>query len=181
MPLGSPRPATSSLHARTAQDLHAVPRVLGLVELRHHGRDHAVHDAVGRFEHGHVEPRFAAGGGHLEADVAAADDDRAPPGAQLGAQPVDVRRRAQVVHAGQFGAGHRQQARLAAGGQQQLVVFDVRPVGDLHALRRAIEAHGREPQPQVDGVLGVVGGVADQQPIAHPACPARYFFDSGGR
>ena len=34
-------------HARAAHDLHAVPRVLGLVELRHHGRHDAIHHAVG--------------------------------------------------------------------------------------------------------------------------------------
>ena len=89
-------------------------------------RHHAVHHAVGGFEHGHLEAGLAAGGRDLEADVSAADDDRAPSGRELGAQPVHVGDAAQVVHAGELGTRQRQQARMTAGGQQQPVVFDAR-------------------------------------------------------
>ena len=54
------------------------------------------------------------------------------PGAKLGAQPLDVGSRAQVMDPGEFRAGHWQESRTAAGGQQQFVVFQVRAVGDLH-------------------------------------------------
>ena len=112
-----------------------MPRVLGLIEPRHHGRDHPAHHAVGGLQHGDVESGFAAGGRHFEADVATADDHGAPPGRELGAQPVDVGDAAQVVHAGELGARHRQQARMAAGGQQQPVVLHGAAVGDLDAAR----------------------------------------------
>ena len=101
-----------------------MPGVLGLIERGYGGADHAIHHAVRRLEHGHVESRFPTGGGHFEADITPADDDRAPSGRQLRAQPVHVRHASQVVHAGEFGAGQRQQARMTARGQQQPVVFD---------------------------------------------------------
>jgi hypothetical protein len=139
--------------------------VFGLVELRQHRRDHAAHDTVGGFQHGDVNPGLAAGGGDFQSDVPAADDDGATTGMHLPPQPVDVRRGPEVVDAGQLGAGHRQQLRLAAGGQQQLLVLEVRPVRDLDAMRGAVEADRRETQPQVHGMLRVVVGVTDQQTI----------------
>ena len=88
------------------------------------------------------------------------------PGRELGAQAVHVRDAAQVVHAGEFGARQRQQARMAARGQQQSVVFDGAAIGDLDAPPRPIDAHRRKTQSQVDAMVGVVGRVPDEQAIA---------------
>jgi hypothetical protein len=142
-----------------------VPGVLSFIERGYGGADHTIHHAVRRFEHGHVEPRFPTGGGHFEADITPADDDHAPSGRQLGAQTVHVRHASQVVHAGEFGAGQRQQARMAARGQQQPVVFDRTAVGDLDAPPRPIDVRHRKTQPQIDGMVGVMGRMPDEQPI----------------
>src|SRR5437879_7559103 len=53
----------------------------------------------------------ACAGGHLQPDVAAADDHHAPPRGALGADAVGIGNGAQVVHAGQVGAWRRQPAR----------------------------------------------------------------------
>ena len=164
-PGSGPAPRHQRVDARAAENVDPAPGMLSLVERGDGRADHPIHHAVRGLEHGHVEPSFAAGGGHFEADIATADDDHPPSGREFGAQPVHVRDAAQVVHAGQFRAGQWQQARMTARGQQQPVVFDGRAVGDLDAPPRAVDADGRKAQPQVDAMVQVVSRVADEQPI----------------
>ena len=81
------------------------------------------------FEHGDLGAGRAGRGGGLQPDPARADDHYPGARAERGLELVAVVEGAQVVHAGEVGAGHRQSARGGAGGQEQLVVAQPVPVG----------------------------------------------------
>ena len=143
-----------------------VAGVLGLVEGRHRRARDAVHDAVGHLEHGHLQPQLARGGGDLQADVAAADDEHARARGAGGADAVGVGDGAQVVHALELAARHLQAPRAAAGGEQQRVVGQHQLVVEAHvALARGDV--GDAPAPV--GLHAVVGEElrrADREPLA---------------
>ncbi len=88
-------------------------------------RGHALQDTLGHFQHGDVEVELARDRGRLQADIAAADDQQAAPGAKLLRHAIDVADAAQGEYAVERAAdGIGQGARARAGGEQQLVVFD---------------------------------------------------------
>ena len=87
----------------------------GRIELALHQRRHDV-------QHGHVHAAFLQAGGGLQAEQAAADDDGLC--ARLGGEQhgVDVVEIAVGEHARQILAGHRNDERHRAGGDDQPVV-----------------------------------------------------------
>ena len=66
-------------HPHIADDVDAVAAMLVGKILRHAGRDHAIHDPIGHFQHRDLAVHRAASRRGLEADVAAADDDDPTP------------------------------------------------------------------------------------------------------
>jgi len=152
--------------AYAAQHLHAVTRMLALIELRDDRGHHPVHHPIRGFEDGDLEPRLAAGGRDFEADVSATDDHGAPSRRELAPQSIHVGDPAQVMDAGEFRSRQRQAARVTADGQQQPVVLDRAAVGDLDAASLTVDTHCRKPEPHVHGVIRVVRGMPDEQPVA---------------
>ena len=141
-------------------------RMLGFIESRDLWRHHPTHDAVGGLEDHHIQASLAAGGRDFEADVAATDDDRAPARAEFGAQPIHIRDGSQVVDSGEFGSGERQQAGMAARGQQQRVVLHRAAIGYFDAAPQPIDAHHGKTQAQDDVMLRIVSCVPEQQTVA---------------
>src|SRR6185436_4616776 len=88
------------LDASAAMNDDAGGAMTRLVEGGDLSADRTRHDAVGRFEDRDVEPSLPRGGGDLEPDVAGAYQDYAPRRRERRQDAVDVRDRAQVMHAG---------------------------------------------------------------------------------
>ncbi len=149
-----------------AVDAHALARVLGLVERGDLGAGHATHHASGHLEHGHLQAEPACGGGHLQPDVAAADDHHAPSRGALGADAVGIGNGAQVVHAGQVGAWRREPARTTAGSQHQCVVGQHQPVIEPHVLLARRDLAHAPPELSVHLAFGEELRRSDEQPLA---------------
>jgi hypothetical protein len=77
-------------------------------------------------DHRDVKALFARGRRHLEADVAAADDDQAESGLQLLPEPFGILDRAQTMQIRHAPAGRqsrdRQRTRTSSGGEHQFSV-----------------------------------------------------------
>ncbi len=136
--------AEEALHLAFRQHVDAVARVLGLVEVAHLRRDDAVHHAVHHLDDRDVEAELAECRRALEADVAGADDRDAHAGLDSRADRLDVRHRAQHVHAGQVRARHRQRPRVAADREHELVVGEAAAVGELHLARARRRSRPRD-------------------------------------
>src|SRR5688572_214544 len=147
--------AEEALHLALRQHVDAVACVLGLVEAAHLRRDHAVHHAVHHFDDGDVEPELAECRCALEADVAGAHDRDAHAGLDAGADRLDVRHRAQHVHAGQVRAAALQRACVAADREHKLVVGEAAAVRELHLARGGVDADDRvaEHELAVDAIV----------------------------
>ena len=148
----SPSPSTRTgalgdllqLGAEAHVDADALGRVLHvgghvLVERRHH--------LAGALDQRHPQAALHERLGHLEADVAAADDDRA-----LAARPGPRAKRsaASIVRAGSAALGARDRRRdgLGAGGEHELVEALAALVAELvaHGELAAVEVDGRRPR-----------------------------------
>ena len=135
-----PAAAFEPNHPHVAHDVDAVAAMLVGKILRHAGRDHAIHDPIGHFQHRDLAVHRAAGRRGLEADVAAADDDDPASGFDSRLDGRDVLEAAQIVHAGQRGPGARQAARFRAHTQQQAVIGQ-HLARDLDLPRGGIDSH----------------------------------------
>ena len=102
------------------------------IELALHQRRHQV-------QHGDVHVARVEPGRGLEPEQAAADDDRL--GARLGGEQhgVDVVEVAVGEHAGKIVAGHRQDERHRAGGDDELVVGRGHAAVGRHRLGGAVD------------------------------------------
>ncbi len=151
-------------------EAHAVFAVQIGEQAAEFGSQDAVQGCRGGLDDGDLGAVGAGRGGDLQTDPAGAGDHQMPvvppEGGQDAAQPFGVGEAAQVVHAGQAGAGDVQAARLGAGGQQQLVVGDQGAVAEADGLRLGVEADGGLAQVQFDLCLGVPGGFMDENAVA---------------
>ena len=148
---------------------HTVVPVEPGADLPHPVADHPAQRGGERLDHGDVGTEAAAGGGHLGADEAGADDHHAwpvPGGGQVvldgqrvveGPEHVDV---GQSVGAGEpVGGGTR--------GHHQPAVVEVGAVLQAHHPAVGVEAGGPHPQPEVEaqGVEHVGGVVVDAEDV----------------
>ncbi len=140
-----------------------------------HGGKGRIHDAreqlVGELHDGGLHaPQVGKGLGHLDADKTAADHHR--PAHLAAGQPfLDRNRLVQVAdgeYPRQIGARNRQDPRLAASGEHQLVV------GEFFSLARIQVLHLHRFGPPVDGQ----GPGA--RPHGHPLCPVEKGGVPGG-
>ena len=137
-----------------------------LVERRDVGTDRARHDAVGRFEDRDVEAALPRRGRDLEPDVAGADEQHAGAGRQRGRDGVDVADRAQIVHAGQVGAGYGTNARAAPRREQQTVVAQRAPVAQPHPALARLDLLDARVELERDAFFRIEGRRAQQQALA---------------
>ncbi len=101
-----------------------------MVEAAHFRRDHAVHHAVHHLDDGHIESVLAEGRGALESDVTGADDRDTHAGTDPRADGLDVRHRAQHVHARKVGAGNRYRPCVPADREYELVIGESAAIGE---------------------------------------------------
>jgi hypothetical protein len=123
-------------------NVHAAGLVQLVVVGGHALRGDALQNALLHLEDVHLEAGFHRHRCHLEADVAAADDDHALARRHLGANAVHVVDAAQVVNARQVAAGYGQAPRPAAGGDQQLFVADHLACIGGHGVGRGVDLLG---------------------------------------
>ena len=152
------------------QHLDAMGAVFRRVERAHFRRHDAAHHALRDFEHGDGHPEPGEARRALEADVAGPDDHRAAAGAEVAADRLDVRQRAQRVDAIEVGARDVDPPGAGPGGQQQLAVVKAAAVVELHGARRRVEAHRAAAGQALDAVLRIErGGPDPQAPLVHLA------------
>jgi hypothetical protein len=111
---------------------------------------------------GHLDAELSKGGRDLGADESETDHDGAAPGLRGGADPIAVLHGAELEDAVEIGARHRQGPVAPARGHEEPIVTDVRAALELDVLARGIDASGPRPQPELDVVLGVIGGGIDE-------------------
>ena len=124
----------------------------------------------GTVDDGDVQPAHLAGLGHLQPDVAAADDHDAlhVPGVQLGAQCGAVVEGLHAVDPGRVDPRHRRARRDAAGGVDEVVVRLVVlaprvEVAGPHGARRQVDPDDLGARAQVDAVAAVLLGSAGDE------------------
>ena len=126
-------------------------------------RGHALQDARRRFEQRHLQALAGRHGRSLQPDVAAADHQQPPAGHQVRRHRVGIGQAAHQQHALQLAADvGRQAARPRAGEQHQPAVFDMLAAVQPQAPRSAVDARHARAQAQLDLLLLVPGGGADQ-------------------
>src|SRR6185312_15391737 len=161
------RPATGGAHARhravaferfdavAEQQLDAMLSVDVAIE----GPDLRTEDPLAGqrqgVDHGHLEPPLAGGGGELATDPTRAYHHHVPAGIDPLTQLIAVGQRAQVVHALQVRAGHREPPWLRPGRQQQAVEPALSTVGERDPRCAGVERGHRGAGQQVDLVPGV--------------------------
>lgn len=123
-----------------------------------------------RLDDGDLGAVPAGGGGDLQTDPAAAGDDEmavvAAEGGEDVAQPVGVGEPAQMVDAGEVGAGDVETARFGAGGQEQFVVAHGGAVAEVDAAGVAVDPGDRLAEVELHVVPGVPGGLVDEDAVA---------------
>ena len=128
------------------------------VQRRQVGRDAGRHAAGAQarrlFQHRGGATRLARGGGHLQADPAAAGDDNATAGAQAGAQAQGVIAGPQHMDGAAVGAGQGRHDGPAAGAQDQLVVVEHGAIGGLDLMAPGPQPGCRDAGPERDVQLG---------------------------
>lgn len=122
------------------------------------------------FDDGDLGAVAAGGRGDFEADPAGARDHQvavvpAEAGEDL-TEPVGVGEPAQVVDAGELGAGDVEAARLGAGGEEQLVVADDGAVAEADGAGLTVYGGDGLPEVQFDVVRRVPGGLVDEDAVA---------------
>ena len=125
----------------------------------------ARHQAVGHFHDGHGLAHRAQGRRALQADEPAADDDHVPDLLKPFHDRTDIGKGADIVHAGQIRARHRQDAYPRAGRDHEFLVAEYRTVGAGHRLLLIVDGGRRHAQPQVDSLIGIEGFRPEQQPV----------------
>jgi hypothetical protein len=102
------------------------------------GRDAGRHAAGAQarrlLQHRGGAARLARGGGHFQADPAAAGNDDAAARAQAGPQAQGIVAGAQHMDGGAVGAGQGRHDGTAAGAQDQLVVVEHGAGGGFHLM-----------------------------------------------
>lgn len=134
------------------------------------GADDVVQRGGRRLDDGDLGAVAAGGRRDLQADPAPTrDDEPAVVAAQDGehlAQPVGVGEAAQMVDAGQVGAGDVEAARLGAGGEQEFVVVEDGALAQPYGLGIAVDGDDGLAEVQFDVGLGVPGGFMDEDAVA---------------
>ena len=113
---------TTRFDAGAQVQVDAVAGVELAEHVAHLGAHHLGQGHGAGLDHGHLGAHLPGRGGHLGADPAGADHDDPAGLADGRREAVGVADVAQVVDAGQVGAGHRQSPRRRAGGEQEPVV-----------------------------------------------------------
>ena len=113
----------------------------------------------------HFLAELAGDGGELQTDEAGADDDDGLGGFETPVDSVGFGERAQIHHAVEVGAFHRQQAVTGAERQHQMVVRERRPGGEMEARRVTVDACHAIAEQEID-TAGLVEGLRPQhQPV----------------
>ncbi len=107
---------------RAGMDVHAPGLVQMVVELGHAFGGHPLQNAALHLQHVDLEPVLHRDRGHLQTDVAAADDHQTLAGREVGADILHVVDAAQIVDAAQVVAGDGQLPGPGAGREQQFLV-----------------------------------------------------------
>ena len=129
-------------------------------------REHLAHL---RTEDSGQRHRVSLDGGHLDselpercrdlgADEPETDHHGAAPGLRGGADPIAILHGAELEDAVEIGAGHRQGPVAPARGDEEPIVTNVLAALELDGLARRIDGGRAGPEPELDVVLGVVGG-----------------------
>ncbi len=127
--------------------------------------DHAAHRDALHFEDRHLAAPGARGGGDLEADVAAADDDDPSLGLEAGADGEAILDGAQIENPGELGARQREPAHHRAGGEQELVVGELGAVVERHAAGATVDLLGPPAEHQLDVRFVVEVGRLEEDPL----------------
>ena len=129
------------------------------------GGGDALQDTLCGLDENHLQAGLCSNCGRLQPDVAAADDQHAPAGDELGRHRIDVGDGAHDKDAVEIAADRGgQAARARAGGERKLVVADDLAV-DMHRPCGAVDGPGARRQPEVDALLGVEFRRAQEQPL----------------
>ena len=130
-------------------------------------RRHAREDARRRLDQRHGEALLAQHRRGLEADVAAADDQRPHAGADPRAESVCIGEVAHEQHARQIAPGlGRQAPRAGARGEGEKVVGKGASVGEADAPRRTVDRGGGRPGQELDAFALVEARRPQEQPLA---------------
>ncbi len=124
------------------------------------------HDAVHRLEHRDVDLALGGDGGDLQTNIAAAHDGELLARLENSAQAVDVFDTAQIMHAGEIGAGTADLAHAASRREQELVVSQRTAVGEMHLFRRAVDLCRGDAQDQFAIRLFVEGVGFQEETVA---------------
>ena len=122
----------------------------------------------GGLDHGDIQAKASGDGGHLQANIARADDGQARAGADMGADRVDVGGGAQGVDAREVCAGDRQGPGAGACGEDQGVVGDLLAIIGADAFGGAVYGGGGGVEPERDAFMIVGFEIAKQEPVFAP-------------
>ena len=118
------------------------------------------------WRHGALSKALARARGHLEPDVAGADEQRAAARCERRQDGVDVANRAQVVHAGEVHARHGERSSAAARREQQAVVREHASVAQPDAAHGRLDFLGARAELERDAFLRVERRRSQQQAFA---------------
>ena len=134
------------------------------IESRQFGRSDSREHARRLFQHRDFKAAFDRDGGDLEANIAAADDDKAAAGLQLRPQGLDVGNVAKVKNIAQIRARDPELTGAAAGSDDQLVVIERFAAIEQKPFAAAVDPIDADPEPHLDvGLLVSYGGLVDQR------------------
>ena len=132
-------------HADAQAQVDAVVRVQFGADRAEHRAQRAFHRHRGGLDDRHVVAEQAAGGRHLGADPARADDHDPDAGTQICLQRKGIVNGAQRVDTGQ-GFGARQRAGAAAGGDHDAVRAQNFAGGQVNRARRGVDPLGTDAE-----------------------------------
>lgn len=166
---GSGHPAFHADKAHKA-GLFADGNAMGLMDAAHDiggfFRRHALQNAVGHLDQGHLEAELAGDGGRFKADITAADHQQPAAGLHLLHQPVGVALVANRQDAFEITAdAGGQQARCGPGCQDQPVIRKRAAILHAHGFFSAVYLLHPGGKPNIDIVFGVPFLRAEHQPV----------------
>ncbi len=134
-------------------ETHAMPLMQSAREVADDRRHRAAHEPRRQLEDRDAGAELCRRGCDLQADEAAADQDDGAAGPEFRTDALGILQAPQVMDRQVIEGG--EPPRAATRGDQELVVSDVRPVGQIHVLRHAIDPAGWRAQLERDALLPV--------------------------
>jgi hypothetical protein len=132
-----------------------------------------VHQGAGHVHDAHVHPTPQQAVGRFQSQQAAPDHHGAAAAHCRGQHRVDVVEVAKADHAGQLVAGHGDDERSRAGGQQQPVIRNHAPGLRMHHAPTAVDLYHRVGRVQGDAMF-VVPRARMQHDVVHRLLPRQH-------